>query len=84
MHLLDELPMVGFIHAVIVAKTMSKDHKGIEKYSTFIHILITLKGVVLVTLYLNFKYYQIGLDEFTLMVLQDAVLGHLLKSPGLT
>ena len=76
MQLFDESPMVGFIHDVNVAKTMLKDHKVITKYATFIQISVTL--------HLYFKYYQICLDGFTLMVLQDAVLEHLLKFSGPT
>ena len=82
MQLLDELPMLGFIHAVIVTKTLSKDHKWIVKYATYIQILTTLQAAVLVTLYLYFKYYQIFVDGFTLLCLQDAVLGYLLNSSG--
>ena len=82
MQLLDELPMVGLIHAVIVARTMSKDHKGIRKYATLIQIIVTLQAVALVTVYMYFKYYQIFVDGFTLLVIQDAVLGFLLHSAG--
>lgn len=82
MQLLDELPMVGFIYTVIVAKTTSKDHKGIEKYATWIQIWISLQAVALVTIYLYFKFYQIFVDGFTVMVLHDAVVAHLLRCVG--
>lgn len=79
MQLADELPMVGFILTVILAKSTSKDHKGIEKYATFIQIWISCVAVALVTIYLYFDFYQIFLDGFTFMVVNDVVIGHLLK-----
>jgi dihydroceramidase len=82
MQLLDELPMVGFISTVILAKTMSKDHKGIEKYATYIQIWVSLQAVMLVTVYLYFELYQIFIDGFTFMVINDVVVGHLLASRG--
>ena len=82
MQLLDELPMVGFISTVIIAKTMSKDHEGIAKYSTYIQMWILLQAATLVAVYLYFEFYQIFIDGFTFMVLNDVVVGHLLTYCG--
>ena len=82
MQLVDELPMVGFIVTLIVAKTTSKDHEGIQKYSTWIQIWVITQALALVALYLYYELYQVFLDGFTILVIHDAVVGYLLTSRG--
>eukprot|EP00545_Synedropsis_sp_CCMP1620_P003366 CAMPEP_0119006206 /NCGR_PEP_ID=MMETSP1176-20130426/2169_1 /TAXON_ID=265551 /ORGANISM="Synedropsis recta cf, Strain CCMP1620" /LENGTH=261 /DNA_ID=CAMNT_0006958097 /DNA_START=66 /DNA_END=851 /DNA_ORIENTATION=+ len=82
MQLMDELPMVGFIWTVVMHKTMSTQHASIQKYATAIQVFISMQAVALVALYIYWDQYEIFLHGFTIMVLNDAVLGFLLKTTG--
>jgi len=80
--LADELPMVGFMLTVTLAKTTSTHHKGIMKVSTYIQVWMCFLAAALVITYAYFGLYEIFLNGFTFMVLNDLVVGHFLKTTG--
>jgi dihydroceramidase len=82
LQLFDEIPMVLFALTIIIAKTKSKHHEGIQRFSKLIDVSISVWAITIIIVYIYFKEYQYFLHGFTAMVTVDAILTHMLRSKG--